>query len=52
MMFDESQIAFSLLSIQKTKQPPFWREKYTPFGAYGTTFPPEGARSYGPIICI
>ena len=43
---------FIPLSIQKTIQPPFGRGKYTPFGAYGTTFPPEGARSYGPIIGI
>ena len=41
------------LACIKTIQPPFGRRKCTPFGAFGTTFPPMGAlSSYGPDFDI
>ena len=40
------------LVFKKTYNLPYGRGKYTPFGACGTTFPPMGALSYGPILCI
>ena len=33
---------YNLASLEKTSKPAFGRGKYTPFGAFGTTFPPEG----------
>ena len=34
--------------FKKTKQPAYGCEKYTPFGAFDSTFPPEGALPDGP----